>query len=175
VAETPVTIMETKAEERWKIEEQPKMQDQPQMVSAPAGTPRKGKRMANVLEAVLRPTKMAPSTTPKMAIDVEITPSLDVADPSGSVPTKLTSDNPLGKEALPIAEVTPIEDLEYIVRHASGKKLSKEQIAEVQHYARDLRYPWSSIVYGENDEDDYFYCLLDDKEIDVCHEMMDTM
>lgn len=53
--------------------------------------------MVNVLETVLRPTKMTPPTTskiskdirePKMVINMEITPSLDVADPLGSVPTK---------------------------------------------------------------------------------------
>ena len=52
------------------------------------GTPRKGKRMANVLEAILRPTKMvspaAPKISediirePKMAIDAEITPGSGV-------------------------------------------------------------------------------------------------
>jgi hypothetical protein len=53
--------------------------------------------------------------------------------------------------------------------------LTKEQIAEVQHYARDLRYPRGSLVYGGSDEDDYLYCLRDNKEIDVCREMMDNM
>ena len=85
------------------------------------------------------------------------------------------SDSLSGKEALPTAEATPVEDLEFIVRHASRKKLSKEQIAEVQHYARDLRYSRGSLVYGDNDEDDYLYCLPDNKEIDVCREMMDNM
>jgi hypothetical protein len=33
------------------------------------------------------------------------------------------------------------EELEYLVRHASGKRLSKEQIVKAQHYARDLKYP----------------------------------
>jgi hypothetical protein len=45
----------------------------------------------------------------------------------------------------------------------------------VQNYVRDLRYPRGSLVYGGNDEDDYLYCLLDNKEIDVCCEMMDNM
>jgi hypothetical protein len=31
------------------------------------------------------------------------------------------------------------------------------------------------LVYGSNGEDDYLYCLLDNKEIDVCWEMMDNM
>jgi hypothetical protein len=30
-------------------------------------------------------------------------------------------------------------------------------------------------VYGGNDEDDYLYYLPDNKEIDVCREMMDNM
>lgn len=85
------------------------------------------------------------------------------------------SDSLSGKEALPTSEATPVEDLEFIVRHASRKKLSKEQITEVQHYARDLRYSRGSLVYGGNDEDDYLYCLPDNKEIDVCREMMDNM
>jgi hypothetical protein len=31
------------------------------------------------------------------------------------------------------------------------------------------------LVYGGNDEDDFFYCLLDNKKINVCREMMDNM
>jgi hypothetical protein len=30
-------------------------------------------------------------------------------------------------------------------------------------------------VYGGNDEDDFLYCLSDNKEIHVCREMMDNM
>jgi hypothetical protein len=67
------------------------------------------------------------------------------------------------------------EELEFIVRHASGKKLSKEQIAEAQHYARDLQYPRGSLVYGEDDEDDFLYCLSDNKEIHVYREIADNV
>jgi hypothetical protein len=69
----------------------------------------------------------------------------------------------------------PIKELEFIVRHASGKKLSKEQIAEAQHYASDLKYPRGSLVYSGNDEDDFLYCLPDNKEIHVCREMADNV
>jgi hypothetical protein len=31
------------------------------------------------------------------------------------------------------------------------------------------------LVYGRNDEDDFLYCLLNSKEINVCREMMDNM
>ena len=69
----------------------------------------------------------------------------------------------------------PTEELEFIVRHASWKKLSKEQIAKAQHYARDLQYPRGSLVYGGDDEDDFLYCLPDNKEIHVCQEMADNI
>jgi hypothetical protein len=65
--------------------------------------------------------------------------------------------------ALPKPEVASHEDLEYIIRHASGKQLTKEQIVKVQYYVRDLRFPRGSLVYGGNDEDDYLYCLPDNK------------
>jgi hypothetical protein len=45
----------------------------------------------------------------------------------------------------------------------------------VQHYAKDLKYPRGSLVYGGNDEDDFLYCLPDSKEINVCREIMDNI
>jgi hypothetical protein len=65
--------------------------------------------------------------------------------------------------------------LDYIVQHASGKQLSADQIAKVQHYAKELKYPQGSLVYGGDNEDDFLYCLPDSKEINVCREMMDNM
>jgi hypothetical protein len=35
----------------------------------------------------------------------------------------------------------PAGELEFIVRHASGKQLSEEQIVEARQYAKDLKYP----------------------------------
>jgi hypothetical protein len=65
--------------------------------------------------------------------------------------------------------------LDYIIRHASRKQLSEEQIAEVQHYSKDLKYPQGSLVYSGNDKDDFLYCLPDSKEINVCREIMDNI
>jgi hypothetical protein len=65
--------------------------------------------------------------------------------------------------------------LNYIVRHASGKQISVEQVAETQYYAKELKYLQGSVVYGGDNDDDFLYCLLDNKEINVCHEMMDNM
>jgi hypothetical protein len=53
--------------------------------------------------------------------------------------------------------------------------LSEEQIVEARQYARDLKYPQVSLVYSGNDEDDFLYCLPDNKELSVCREMMRNM
>jgi uncharacterized membrane protein len=45
----------------------------------------------------------------------------------------------------------------------------------VQHYAKDLKYPRGSLVYGGNDEDDFLYCLPNNKKINVYREIMDNM
>jgi hypothetical protein len=66
-------------------------------------------------------------------------------------------------------------DLEFIICHASGKQLTHKQIAEAQHYAKDLKYPRGSLVYEGDEEDDFLYYLHDNKEIDICREMMDNM
>ncbi|KAL5649549.1 hypothetical protein ACJX0J_040358, partial [Zea mays] len=58
----------------------------------------------------------------------------------------------------PAAEAST-EGLKDIVRHAVGKNLSEEQIAEAIHYAKDL-----------NDEDDFLYCdVLAYKQITFCN------
>jgi hypothetical protein len=61
------------------------------------------------------------------------------------------------------------------VRHIAGKKLSEEQIVEVRQYAKDLKYPSGSLVYSGTDEDDFLYCLPDNKEIFICQEMAKNM
>jgi hypothetical protein len=67
------------------------------------------------------------------------------------------------------------EELEFIVRHAAGRKLTEEQITEARQYAKDLKYPPGSLVYSGTDEDDFLYCLPDNKEIFVCREMAKKM
>jgi hypothetical protein len=42
------------------------------------------------------------------------------------------------KAKSPIPEA-PSEDFDFIIRHASGKRLSEEEIAETRHYARELK------------------------------------
>jgi hypothetical protein len=49
--------------------------------------------------------------------------------------------------------------------------LTKEQIAKAKDYARDLKYSKGSLVYNGTNEDDFLYCLPDNKELSVCREM----
>jgi hypothetical protein len=74
----------------------------------------------------------------------------------------------------PAAEAST-EGLEFIVCHAAEKKLSKEQVAEARQYAKDLKYPPGSLVFNGTDEDDFLYCLPDNKEISICQEMTENI
>jgi hypothetical protein len=38
-----------------------------------------------------------------------------------------------------------------------------------------FKVTFTSLVYGGNDEDVYLYCLPDNRELEVCHEMMDKL
>jgi hypothetical protein len=63
------------------------------------------------------------------------------------------------------------EGLEFIVRHAAGKIYQKSRMAKLIHYAKDLKYPRGTLVFNGTDEDDFLYCLPDNKDIFVCREM----
>jgi hypothetical protein len=60
---------------------------------------------------------------------------------------------------------------DYIVRHASGKKLSEKEKQEAQFYAQKLKYPKGALIFNGSGEEDFLYCLPDSKEISVCREM----
>jgi hypothetical protein len=53
--------------------------------------------------------------------------------------------------------------------------LSEEEIFEAKHYARELKYPKGALVFNGTDEDDFLYCLPDNKELSVCREMARSM
>jgi hypothetical protein len=78
------------------------------------------------------------------------------------------------KAATPTPEA-PSEVLDYIIRHALGKRLSEEEIFEAKHYARELKYPKGALVFNGTDEDDFLYCLPDNKELTICEKMARSM
>jgi hypothetical protein len=46
------------------------------------------------------------------------------------------------------APEAPTEDVDYIIRHALGKKLSKEEVLEARHYTQKLKYPKGALVFN---------------------------
>jgi hypothetical protein len=150
----PVEEIEAKSS---KTEEHPKLQSPPTMMRlsklaiAPIATPRKGRRMASILEDFLKSTKMpTPVSTEASENKIEelrevaaasASPICIEAGPSGSKPVEQAKKILLEKLTSPIPEAHSRDNFGYIVRHASGKELSEEQIAEVQYYGKDLKHP----------------------------------
>jgi hypothetical protein len=80
----------------------------------------------------------------------------------------------MAEKARSPAPEAPVEDVDYIFRHASGKKLS-EEVLEARHYAQKLKYPKGALVFNDTNEDDFMYYLPDNKEISVCREIAKSM
>jgi hypothetical protein len=153
----------------------------------PMMTPKR-KRMVNVLD-VLETIKSS-NTTPKKfgetsevqieAFDAEASKHQSETEAGPSEPTKVKS---LEAEETEIAEEISVEKtgtaapeasseaFDYILRHASGKKLTEKEKQEAQFYAQKLKYPKGALIFNSSGEEDFLYCLLDSKEISVCREM----
>ena len=63
------------------------------------------------------------------------------------------------------------ESTDYIIHHASRKRLSQEERLEALHYAQKLKYPKGALVFNGSGEEDFLYCLPDSKEISFCREI----
>jgi hypothetical protein len=63
------------------------------------------------------------------------------------------------------------EAFDYILRHASGKKLTEKEKQEAQFYAQKLKYPKGALIFNDSGEEDFLYFLPYSKEISVCREM----
>jgi hypothetical protein len=46
---------------------------------------------------------------------------------------------------------------------------------EARHYTQRLKYPKGALVFNGSNEDDFLYCLPDNKEISVCREIAKSM
>jgi hypothetical protein len=159
--------------------------DLPKVQKTPAATPKR-KRMASVLDAVIETTKaLTPAPTKKtveaVKDQVEARPSMSTktkaAMPEGqqcSDTGRMTEQVVAEKAKSPVPEALA-EDTDYIVRHALGKKLSEEEILEAKYYAQRLKYPKGALVFNGTNEDDFLYCLPNNKEISVCREIAKSM
>jgi hypothetical protein len=78
--------------------------------------------------------------------------------------TDLTVEQDMAEKAkeTPATEA-PAKAIDYIYQHALGKKLSKDEIAEARHYAQKLKYLKGALVFNDSNEDDFLYCLPDNK------------
>jgi hypothetical protein len=195
LAEVPVTekIEETKAEEvkTSEILSPSAKTEATKSHKGPAVTPKR-KRMVNVLD-ILETIKSSSTTPKKIAKTSEV--HTETFDAEASKPQSETEAGPsesakvksLEAEKTEMAEQILSEETgtavpeasskihDYIIRHASGKKLSEEEIFEANHYARELNYPKGALVFNGTNEDDFLYCLPDNKELSVCREMDRSM
>jgi hypothetical protein len=165
----------------------------PKVQKASATTPKR-RRMANVLDVVLETTKaLSPAPAKKVVrteaksqaeaetrqAETEATQAQADVEAGPSVPTEMEPADPEEKTIEQIAsekiKVSAPEasnkSIDYIIRHASGKELSQEEMLEARHYAQKLKYPKGALVFNGSDEEDFLYCLPDNKEISICREI----
>jgi hypothetical protein len=149
--------------------------------------------MANVLDVVLETTKtLSPAPTRKVVeaskaqseadtkqAEVEAATIQAETEARPSVPTEMERADPKEKSTKRIAtekiEAAGLEasnkSIDYIIRHASRKVLSQEEMLQAQHYAQKLKYPKGALVFNGNGEEYFLYCLPDNKEISICREI----
>jgi hypothetical protein len=179
-----------------KVEKMPEILSPPaeaklsKVQKVPAATPKR-RRMASVLDTVLETTKaLSPGHIKKNAEATKVQDKAK-AGPSAPVGTKavapedkadqqtadigMAARQDMAEKAKPSVPEALVEDIDYIFRHASGKKLSEEEIVEARHYAQKLKYTKGALVFNGSNEDDSLYCLPDNKEISVCREIVKSM
>jgi hypothetical protein len=111
----------------------------PKVAKTPAITPKR-RRMTSVLDAVMETTRSL-TPTPVKKVDEAITAHAETeARPSVTAEAEPAATEQRAREEFPDASKAP-EDLDYIIRHASGKRLSEDEILEAKHYAQELKYP----------------------------------
>jgi hypothetical protein len=162
----------------------------PKITRAPTITPKR-RRMASVLDTVMETTRALTPAPAKKIAEAAISRAEAEARPSApaemepiatedkaereSLDVGMAMEKDVVKKAKSPAPGALSEDIDFIIRHASGKRLSEEEIAEAKHYAQELKYPKGALVFNDTDEVDFLYCLSDNKEISICREMAKNM
>jgi hypothetical protein len=145
----PAEANVNRAEEVPKISSPPTETKLSKVQKASATTPKR-KRMANVLDVVLETTKsLSPATTKNVAettktqaeakigqAETKVAQAQTKAEAGNSVPTEMEPTDPKEKTTVQIAsekiETPTLEasnkSIDYIIRHASGKELSQEEM-----------------------------------------------
>jgi ribosomal protein L17 len=147
-----------KTAEQLKALSPPCATELPKPSNIPTTTTRK-RRIASVLDVVMESVKTStPASAKAPMTEAKVSKKSDEAEmaqaifeaepsevpveakPSESTPIILEKRGASEKSKSPAPEA-PAKELEFIVRHASVMKLLEEQVVEVQHYAKDLKYP----------------------------------
>jgi hypothetical protein len=164
----------------------------PKAQKGSTATPKR-RRMANVLDVVLETAKtLSPAPTRKIAKASKAQPEAETkqaevkaatiqaeTEAGPSVPTEIEpavveeklTEQIASEKVETLAPEASKENTEYIIRHASGKRLSQEEKLEARHYTQKLKYPKGALVFNGSGEEDFLYCLPDNKEISVCWEI----
>jgi hypothetical protein len=142
-----------------------------------ATTPKR-RRMANVLDVVLETAKTLSSTPRKIAESSKAQPEAETkqaeveaitvqseteAGPSEPTEIELTvieekaTEQIASKKVEAAATEASKESIDYIICHASGKRLSQEEKLEALHYAQKLKYPKGALVFNGSGEEDFLY------------------
>jgi hypothetical protein len=171
----------------YEILSPPAKVEAPESQKGPAMTPKR-KRMVNVLD-VLETIKSS-ITTPKKIVETskvqieafgaeaskhqtetEVGPSEREKVKSLEAEETETAEQISAEETGTAAPEAFSEAFDYILQHASGKKLTEKGKKEAQFYAQKLKYPKGALIFNGSVEEDFLYCLPDSKEISVCQEM----
>jgi hypothetical protein len=160
------------------------------VAKTPAITPER-RRMTSVLDAVMETTRSLTPTPAKKVAEAVTARAEPEAGPSVHMEAEPAATEQRAGEEFPDASIAleknvaekakcpapeaPSKDFDYIIRHSSGKRLFEVEILEAKHYARELKYPKGALVFNGTDEDDFLYCLPDNKEISVCQKMAQSM
>jgi hypothetical protein len=149
--------------------------------------------MANVVDVVLETTKsLSPAPSGKIAEASKALPEAEtkqaeVEAAKNQVETEAGPSEPTETEPAAVEEEATEQiasekveadatealkqSIDYVIRHALGKKLSQEEKLEALHYAQKLKYPKGALVFNGSGEEDFLNCLPDNKEISVCREI----
>jgi hypothetical protein len=187
-----------KSAEQPKTSSPPQETELPKVTKIPAITPKRRRMASILDAVMETTKALTPASTevPRMSekniketveavvtrVEAEAGPSVPAETGPAELVEKDTEQGPsdAAKTPLPLEEERTSKEskfsatkastqgLEFIVRHTVGKKLLEEQVAKARQYAKDLKYPPGSLVFNGTNEDDFLYCLPDNKEIYVC-------
>jgi hypothetical protein len=91
---------------------------------------------------------------PSAPIETKVVTPEDKTDPQAS-DVGMAEGSDAGERAKSPAPEAVVEDADYIYRHASGRKLSEEEVLEARHYARKLKYLKGALVFNDTNDDDF--------------------